>query len=609
MNDPRYETLLKILDGIRNDAPDTEESKRFHSKKPDDLSFTRGQAFIHLFLWVKFGLSSFNERNSYICDGPVDGGLDAYYISETEKTVYLIQSKFRNTAKNFNAEAITVSELIRMEIERILHGHTSDSNGVLYNQKVLEFQLKLDKATRKQVYKQNVIFLANLKDVNDYQIRKLTSNLDYDVYDFERSYLELVEPMCSGTYYDPDKIVIELDLSEKSTPQLSQSITTSYGPCEVTAVYVPTKEIGRVMSQFKNALLRYNPRNYLGLSKNPVNKEIKRSIMESNHNDFALLNNGLTILAEEQEFTTLTGTRNVGRLTLARPQIINGGQTAYTLSEIYESEFSTNPPVFDGKEVLVRVVILRKRDDETPTERHVFIQKVSTSTNQQTHVKEADRFSSNPILVSIQKEIFRKYGYFLELKQGEFYNGRQKNYLSKEFIIDRILLLRAFIAFSGQPRPARANSETSIFESNFFNSIFPELSASDLSAMASKSFYAYLAHQFLVKLEKGEGKKSSKYGYALRYGKYAVVCASSIAMNGDFRANISSRSLQEIEQYITNKIPDILDQWRGFESKVQTFTENSNFFDATEQIADFANYYKGNTIASDLKSFFTTKTE
>ncbi len=356
MNDPKYNSLIRILDSVRKQAPDSNVFAAFRSKKLEDIQHSRGQAFIHLFLLVKFGLEAFEDRNQFICEGSQDGGLDAYYISETQKIVYLIQSKFKNSETSFATESISVSDLVRMELDRILQGQSNDSNGIVYNPKVLEFQLNYSQASRKQVYTPKVIILANLKNYNDYQIRKLTNNLDYEVYDFERSYFELVKPICSGTSYDPEKIVIELDIAEKSAPQLSQTISTTYGNCDVTAVFVPTGEIGRVMSRYKNAILRYNPRNYLGLSQNPVNKEIRKSILDYSENDFALLNNGVTILADEQEFTVYTGAKNIGRLTLTNPQIINGGQTAYTLSEIYETEYKINPSIFKDKEVLVRVV-------------------------------------------------------------------------------------------------------------------------------------------------------------------------------------------------------------------------------------------------------------
>ncbi len=111
MKNPKYATLLKIIDGIRAEAPSQEDFRRFRTKKPDDIAFSRGQAFIQLLLLIRFGLETFEERHQNICDGQGDGGLDAYFFSEQEKTVFLVQSKFRNTESGFTDNSIPASDL------------------------------------------------------------------------------------------------------------------------------------------------------------------------------------------------------------------------------------------------------------------------------------------------------------------------------------------------------------------------------------------------------------------------------------------------------------------------------------------------------------------
>ena len=362
------------------------------------------------------------------------------------------------------------------------------------------------------------------------------------------------------------------------------------------------------MSRYKNAILRYNPRNFLGLSKNPVNKEIGKSIIDIPNNDFALLNNGITILADEQEFTVYTGAKNVGRLTLTNPQIINGGQTAYTLSEIYEREYRENSTIFNGKEVLVRVVVLKQNIGDPAENRFKFIESISTSTNQQTQIKTADRHSSNPMLVNIQTGIFRNYGYFLELKKGEYYNGLSKKFVGKSFIIERTRLLRSFCAFQGYPAPARSRGESGLYEKTFFDAIFPNAITADLSRLVVEIFYAYMVHNYLLEQEKAIGKKSLQYGYSLRYGKYAVVYASSLLIDDEFRRLLPSRSLNEVRQYISGKIPQILGKWKDFEEYIQRQDKNVNYFNPVYQLTDFDSYYKGPTLKIDIENYFSDMT-
>jgi hypothetical protein len=599
--DYRYSTLLKILDNIRTEAPHSKEFIRFHSNNKKDLEWSRGQAFIHLFLLTKFGITNFLDRNKYICDDTADGGLDAYYISETDKTIYLVQSKFKNTASNFHGEAITTSELVKMELEAILSGKKKDSNGINFNKKVRVFQAELNKLTKKQIFKNTVIFLANIKDLNDTQIRKFTEKLDYDVFDFEKCYAELVKPICTGTYYDPDRIVIDINLLGKSAPQLIQNVKTSYGNAEVTLYFVPTKEMGRVMSQYKNAILRYNPRNYLGLSKNPVNSEIRKSITSLSTNDFALFNNGITIMTDRGEFTNKSGKRNTGRLTLINPQIINGGQTAYTLSDIYEKEYKKDQKIFNGKEVLVRVVELSGRKKEADLKRFNFISAISTTTNKQTAIKDADRHSNNPILVSIQDEVFRKYGYFVELKRGEYYDGLERKIVSKDLLIDRVTMLRSYKALKGSPSSARRQSEKQLFDDEFFKGTFED-QASDGETLSSEIFFAFKTHKFLVVTDKS--KPDDDYGFALRYGKYAVVYAALLTVDKRFMKKLPAIPLSEIENYIGAKIPELLGRWNDFENKIQKFPKNKRYFDVDQEIIDFDNYYKGTTLQKDLETVF-----
>jgi hypothetical protein len=96
----KYELLLRILDKIREEAP--EQYKRLYSRDEFDLekvNQARSRAYIHLYLKVLFGLLDFNEREKNITDGTDDGGIDGYFIDRETKSIHLIQSKFRTTEK------------------------------------------------------------------------------------------------------------------------------------------------------------------------------------------------------------------------------------------------------------------------------------------------------------------------------------------------------------------------------------------------------------------------------------------------------------------------------------------------------------------------------
>jgi hypothetical protein len=118
----RYTTLVTILDQICSEAPP--DFKRYHPSetKREEVGHARSRAFIHLFLKVRFGLTHFKEREQFLTDDPQDGGIDGYFLDEEHKTIYLIQSKFRSSEINFKEKEILFSELLQMDVDRVVDG-------------------------------------------------------------------------------------------------------------------------------------------------------------------------------------------------------------------------------------------------------------------------------------------------------------------------------------------------------------------------------------------------------------------------------------------------------------------------------------------------------
>ena len=208
----KYETLLNTLDKICEAAPDNFVSYKVDKNNIESLNQARSKAFIHLYLKVKCGMASFLERHDFITEGTQDGGVDAYYIDRENKKTYLIQSKFRTTKDKFEKGKITANGLVRMEVQRILKGEEKDSRGNPFSDKIRKFQNEWSKISDQAYYKYFVIILGNLEHYSDEQIKRIIDNSDYEVFDFYRTYKELVFPLCSGTYYEPKEIRITIDL-------------------------------------------------------------------------------------------------------------------------------------------------------------------------------------------------------------------------------------------------------------------------------------------------------------------------------------------------------------------------------------------------------------
>lgn len=587
----KYTTLLKVLDNIRGEAPAA--FKSYHPSEDDceGLNKARSLAYIHLFLKVRFGVANFSDRHELITDGSQDGGVDAFYIDEENKKLFLVQSKFRTNEKNFDTKKMAADDVVAMEVSRITKGQPADSNGIEFNAKICGFQNKIRAIRDIAKYDYVVIFLGGVKQ-NDEQIRRLIDNSDYEIYDADTAYKKLVFPLISGTHYDPEEITISINLNNKEHSKLKQKIYTDSGSYMVTIVFVPCDEIGRVLSKYKNAILKYNPRNFLALKKNSVNDQIRKSVIDSEGNGFAILNNGITLLSDNVYSTESTGEENSGQIILTKPQILNGGQTAFTLCSIYESQ---DRGKMKDKEVMLKIITKINQSDALDDN---FVQMISNATNQQSEVVEADRRSNHIIQISLQQKIFEAYGYFYERKKGEFYDGVKEGYVERAQVIDRLDFIKAYLAYLGKPADARRISEDVVFKEAKFGSILGGFNNS-----YKEMFFAYILYSDLVEMEadyKGNKNGSVRdYGYALLYGKWAVIAAVA-----KIKTQIPD-DIVELKTKSSEMLGRFLGIWKRFDDYVKNKNKDTRYFSG--KASNFELYYKVNLLDDDIAEFFSVE--
>lgn len=577
-----YETLLRTLDALRKEAPKT--FKSYHPKQDDleKINQARATAFIHLFLKVRFGIGDFAKRHEFICDGSQDGGVDGYFIDTEARCITLIQSKFRTTEKNFHEKSIEASELLKMEVARISKGEKLDSNGNAFSARISAFQRKISEIRDIALYDWKVVILANLKGVNDEQLRRLIDNMEYEVFDYPRTYNELVFPLTTGTSFTPSNITIKINLGKKQQPQLNHDIETSLGICNIRMLYVPTIEIARFTSKYRNALLRYNPRNYLSLARNDVNQSIRDTIKNTTKNEFSLRNNGITILAEYSSVTDRTGVTGEGQLIINDPQILNGGQTATTLAMMLDDP-DIGVSAFEPKEVLLKIIERPKGKSEE--ELAEFIESISDATNKQSKIVEADRRSNDPRLINLQTYFYKYFCLFLERKRGEFQYGLDEKVILKSEIIDRVVMARALTAYAGDPPRARS-SQDRIFEEEGFDKLLLNL---DNSSVA-------LAYFALGAIEDEELMSSHLVKpYSIRYGKYAMLMATSKLLNKEIPES------KHIKIEARKLVSSAASKWNAFEEFASSNKANSKYMQ--ENGFNFDGYYKGSTVASDIAAY------
>jgi hypothetical protein len=495
----KYETLVRLLDQIRLEGI-AAGYVSYKGDAVDSLNQARAKAYIHLFLKVKFGLLGFKERESFMTDGADDGGVDGYYLDAEAKTISFLQSKFRTNEKNFEGKQIEMSEIVSMDIARITEGETTNENGARYNSKILALIRRIREIDDIGRYKYRVVIIANLRGVTPTNLRKLTGGFPAEVFDAERCYSELVFPVLSGTYFQKGDLSIYLDLSNKNAgAKINYEVSTIFGPCDITVLFVPTLEIAKVMYKYKNSILKYNPRSYLEFAGVAVNESIRGTIISSTTNEFALLNNGITMVSDETNINEKIGQKNRAQLLVTNPQIINGGQTAYMLSRIYENNIAQADETFKGKEVLLKVITLTKSEQNprSPVDGIKLIERISTATNQQTAVTNSDRHSNDEGFQVLQRTVFERYGVLFERKRGEFADGVRDGYIKTEQVLDRNIFAKIYFMSTDQLSKASKRAFLKIVE--------PEKLATNFEALDR----FYLGYRFYLELNRPSMTKTN----------------------------------------------------------------------------------------------------
>ncbi|MFC5525309.1 AIPR family protein [Rhodanobacter ginsengisoli] len=523
----KYETLVHILDAICQEAP--EGSKRY---KPDEndvekMNQARARAFIHLYLKVKFGLSDFSDRERTITDASEDGGIDAYHIDSETKVVYLIQSKFRTNEKNFEDKEISLNELLAMEIDRIMRGEETGENGVPYNGKIKQLQRDISSIDDIARYNYKIVILANLESVPPNKIRQLCGGYSAEVFNYQKAYQALVLPVLTGTYFTANDIMIPVDLSSKNAgSKISYNVKTKNCDCEITVLFVPVIEIAKIMDKYRNAILKYNPRSYLDLEGKSVNSSIKSTLLERDTNEFALFNNGITMLSDETYINERIGQKNKAQLQVKNPQIINGGQTSFTLSRIYHADKVAAEKDLANKEVLLKVITLLGNDSQE--NKLQLIDEISNATNKQTPVINADRFSNESFHITIQQMVFENFGLLYERKRGEFSDGIRDGYLSESEVVERNHFWRLYYTANG--RIARGFQKR-LFQQNEFSGIDPNDKNSFKNLYMAIQVFGAIKGRYRRDQKIPREEYAKVYLYVRIHGEESALDAESIEAN------------------------------------------------------------------------------
>lgn len=317
-----------------------------------------------------------------------------------------------------------------------------------------------------------------------------------------------------------------------------------------------------------------------------VNNAITETIVNKDTNEFALFNNGITMLSDETLINEKIGQKNKAQLVVKNPQIINGGQTSYTLSRIYQSHKDSDVEhVFQNKEVLLKIITLLDRNDEDS--KVELIEEISTATNQQTPVINADRFANESIHLKIQQVLFDRYSLLYERKRGEFADGLLSGYISEKQIIERNLFFRMYYSANG-------NVDLGRQKKLFLKQNFTEKTLKNINKL-DNAYFGYLCFKKLY--------KAKHPNQAVDKITYAKVYAMTILYK--------PKQFEDYQPIIDQHIENLEKKWKGFiESASSNSRFNTKYFDkktGVEKVKNTFNslkYFESADFKTDLDEYY-----
>lgn len=498
-----------------------------------------------------------------VCDGTQDGGIDALYVSHSDKILIAVQAKYSKDGKStwkeddFNKFQKACNYLLDFQWDKLspqlesvkdkintaisesdykiyfvmAHtGHSGGSEVVLNQMKAWQKQLDDDSCSTNE-YSYFQVHLFARDDIS----KSLSENTDQTAIDLKK-----VEIFSYGSMEKPYR--------------------SYFG-------YIDGKQIKEWYQRHDTFLFNKNIRSFLG--ETPVNNAIKNSLNE-NKELFWYLNNGITILAKDIiSHPRNAGSDNNGLFTLKDVSIVNGAQT---VSSIARYEDST-----DLEKVKVAVKVIKVESDEV-------VKKITIATNHQNSVSGRDFASQDPVQQSLANQIaIEKYHYnFLRTDSSIV---KSEHNIELDEALDAIVCFNGNISHIGILKSHRGKFYEGI-ENNYSSSLYRAIFNTNITGAMVIN---------LVKINRciEQAKVDSLDGVSKLSKEYNIIVHSNRAMS----YLVMQHYLKSRNEDIKHKIIEIdksyiLDCFNDYMQKVICYVESqggihiSRFFENKEKLTN-----------------------
>ena len=355
---------------------------------PDERHFET-RALAALVLMMKCGLDASVSCN-HITDGFHDMGIDAIYLDEAQKQLFLVQSKWRENGKG----AISQGEM-QAFIEGVHRIIDLELDGA--NEKIQAKKSDIEFALTEFGYQIHSVYIhTGDSSLNEYARRPLNrlfsaTNDEVDtlvVFD-EILYQDIYTYLATGQ--DSESIDLD-DVILFNWGKISFPYLEIYGTISASA-------LGKWYQEYGNRLFAKNIRFYKGNT--DVNDGIRKTLLEEPEK-FFYYNNGIKLLCKKIHRKALESTdTSTGLFKLEGVSLVNGAQTTGCIGSIYID----NPELVSNAKVLIQIVDLSQAEETVDKQ-------ITKLSNTQNRIENRDFASLDPTQERIRQELsFVNYTY------------------------------------------------------------------------------------------------------------------------------------------------------------------------------------------------------
>lgn len=335
--EPQYMEILKkeLQDHFIQFLPKLLGTKKTAT---DQAAKQLSRAFSAFALHTKLGVSPKTAASSVVDDFD-DNGLDAIYYHEKTDTLYLLQTKLKESEQFNKDDALTFCAGVRLLLK---------SNFNAFNANVKNRQSEIESAlencshiqllipyTGDGISKTATTVLQELVEDEELNDERLVNCIEY--YTSE----EIKQTLRDLKSHKP----VDVDIGLQKHQKITEPRITYYGVARLS-------DLVKLHCKEGKALYERNIRYFLGGEKSDVNKSIKNTLNE-NPSDFFYLNNGVTAICNEISCKGKNPQSGIQKFKVLGLSIINGAQTVASAAEFVDQYPEKN--INDAKVMLTLI--------------------------------------------------------------------------------------------------------------------------------------------------------------------------------------------------------------------------------------------------------------